>query len=67
MPKTWCYCTLGHARKLFSQVFGPQIQAELWETVKSGGKRCVVFVELKPSPKPVAKGWFGRKKEKKQL
>ena len=66
-PKAWCYCTLGHARKLFSQVFGPHIEAELWETIKSGGKRCVVFVELKPSPKPPAKKWFGRKKpEKKQ-
>lgn len=47
VPKTWCYCTLGHAKKLFSQVFGPRVEAELWETIKSGGKRCVIFVELK--------------------
>lgn len=47
ISQTWCYCTLGHVKKLFSQAFGPHIEAELWETVKSGGKRCVIFVELK--------------------
>ena len=57
---------MGHARKLFSQVFGPHIEVELWETIKSGGKRCVVFVELKPSPKPPAKKWFAPAKAQPQ-
>lgn len=46
LSKTWCYCTLGRAKKLFSQVFGPKVEVELWETIKSGGKRCVIFVDL---------------------
>ena len=46
LPKTWCYCTLGYAKKLFSQVFDEKIEVELLESVKTGGKRCAVKVTL---------------------
>ena len=44
VSKTWCLCTLGHVRSLFGQVLGREPEAELLETVKSGGSRCVIKV-----------------------
>ena len=44
VPRTWCLCTLGHVRSLFSQVLGREPEVELLETVKSGGERCVIKV-----------------------
>lgn len=44
ISRTWCLCTLGHVRGLFSQVLGREPEVELLETVKSGGERCVVKV-----------------------
>lgn len=46
ISKTWCLCTLGHAKSLFSAVFGKSVEAELLETVKSGGARCVIKVTI---------------------
>lgn len=44
LPEAWCYCTVGYAKKLFEQLVGQPVQAELLESVKTGGKRCAVRV-----------------------
>ena len=44
LPRAWCYCTVGYAKKLFQQVLEAPVQAELLESVKTGGKRCAVRV-----------------------
>lgn len=46
ISRTWCLCTLGHVRSLFSQVLGREPEVELLETVKSGGERCVIKVMI---------------------
>jgi len=46
ISKTWCLCTLGHARELFSAVFDKPVQVQLLESVKTGGERCVIKVAL---------------------
>lgn len=45
LPKTWCYCTLGYAKSLFTKVFDKSVKVELIDTIKSGGNRCEVSVE----------------------
>ena len=44
ISKTWCYCTLGYAKALFEKVFECNVQAELLESIKTGGNRCVVRI-----------------------
>lgn len=44
ISRTWCLCTLGHAREMFSAVFGKPVEVQLLETVKTGGERCVIKV-----------------------
>lgn len=44
LSRTWCLCTLGFAQSLFEKVFGCKIKAELIESIKTGGKRCVVKI-----------------------
>ncbi len=46
ISRTWCLCTLGYAKDLFSQVFGKDVEAQLLESVKTGGQRCVVKVTI---------------------
>lgn len=46
ISRTWCLCTLGHVKNLFHQVLGREIEAELLETVKTGGERCVIQIIL---------------------
>lgn len=41
---TWCYCTLGNAECIFKQVFKKEIQVRLLESIKTGGRRCVIEV-----------------------
>lgn len=44
LPEAWCYCTVGYAKKLFGHLLEVPVQAELLESVKTGGKRCAVRV-----------------------
>lgn len=44
LPEAWCYCTVGYAKRLFGQLLGEAVQAELLESIKTGGKRCAVRV-----------------------
>lgn len=44
LPEAWCYCTIGYAKKLFEQALDTPVQAQLLETIKTGGKRCAVRV-----------------------
>lgn len=44
LPEAWCYCTIGYTKKLFEQVLEEPVQAQLLESVKTGGKRCAVRV-----------------------
>lgn len=46
ISKTWCLCTLGHVRGLFRQVLGREVEAELLESIKTGGGRCVIKVKI---------------------
>lgn len=50
VPKTvtrsWCYCTLGNARGIFEEVFKKEVNVALLESIKTGGKRCVIEVEF---------------------
>jgi hypothetical protein len=44
VPRTWCLCSLGYAKNLFSYAFSREVQAELVESVKTGGKKCVMRI-----------------------
>lgn len=44
LPEAWCYCTVGYAKRLFGQLLEAPVQAELMESIKTGGKRCAVRV-----------------------
>lgn len=45
LSKTWCYCTLGNAEGIFTELFGKTVKVELMESIKSGGSRCAIRVE----------------------
>ena len=44
VPKAWCYCSLGYAKKLFSYAFSRDVRVELLESVKTGGAKCVMKI-----------------------
>ncbi|WP_167959181.1 DUF6144 family protein [Anaerosporobacter faecicola] len=44
VSKTWCYCTVGYAKSLFTQVFGENVEVSLEESIKNGDTRCAVRV-----------------------
>ncbi len=44
LPRTWCLCTLGYTERMFSYAFDRPMRAELLESVKTGGRRCVLRV-----------------------
>lgn len=47
LPQVWCYCTLGNAEGIFKQVFRREdLKLTLKESIKTGGKRCVIEIEL---------------------
>jgi hypothetical protein len=47
LPKAWCYCTLGNAEGIFKEVFRREdLKLTLTESIKTGGKRCVIEIEL---------------------
>lgn len=45
LSKTWCYCTLGNARGIFSEVFKKDVKVTLCESIKTGAERCAIEVE----------------------
>ena len=49
ISKTWCLCTLGHVKGLFYQVLDREVEAELVETIKTGGARCAVKLKIERS------------------
>jgi len=42
--QTWCLCALGYAERLFDCALGCKTRAELLESVKTGGGKCVIRV-----------------------
>lgn len=45
VTKTWCYCTLGNAEGIFTEVFKKDVKVTLLESIKSGADKCVIEVE----------------------
>lgn len=45
LSKTWCYCTLGNAEGIFSEVFKKDVKVTLLESIKTGADKCVIEVE----------------------
>lgn len=45
LSKTWCYCTLGNAEGIFSNVFKTDVKVTLLESIKTGADKCVIEVE----------------------
>ena len=37
-----CYCTLGHEKAMWGELFGREIDAEIVESFQRGGKDCVI-------------------------
>lgn len=46
VPRAWCYCTLGNSEDTFSYAFGRELHGNLIESVKTGGSRCTIEIEL---------------------
>ncbi len=44
ISKTWCYCTLGYAKKMFEHILDRCVEVELLESVKTGGSKCVIKI-----------------------
>lgn len=42
---TWCYCTLGNAEKIFSEVFKKEVQVTLLQSIKTGADKCVIEIQ----------------------
>lgn len=47
LPQTWCLCSLGYVKKLFSGVLRDDADIRLVESVKLGGSRCVISMKIK--------------------
>lgn len=45
LSKTWCYCTVGNAEGIFSEVFRKDVKVTLLESIKTGADKCVIEVE----------------------
>lgn len=46
LSKTWCYCTVGYTRNMFENVLDRKVEVELIESVKMGGKECMIKMNL---------------------
>ncbi len=44
-----CYCSEGFAEKVFSEVSGSPVRAQVTESILRGQKSCKYLIELKPS------------------
>lgn len=45
LSKTWCYCTLGYAKKMFEYVLGSEVNVNLLKSIKTGGEKCLMVIE----------------------
>ena len=45
LSETWCYCTLGNAEGIFSEVFKKDVKVTLLKSIKTGADKCVIEVE----------------------
>lgn len=43
---TFCECSVGYVREMFTQITGKPVQVELLESLKRGGKRCRFKISL---------------------
>ena len=41
-----CYCTLGHEKALWGELFGRKIEAEIIESFQRGGSDCVIKLHI---------------------
>ena len=41
-----CYCTLGHEKAMWGEVFGRPVDAEIIESFQRGGRDCVIKLHL---------------------
>lgn len=46
VSKSWCYCSLGYAKKAFEYILDRSVEVELIESVKTGGKECRIKIFL---------------------
>lgn len=44
LPALWCACSLGYAGRLFAQVMGRDVQAQLLSSVLTGGDTCRIRI-----------------------
>lgn len=42
--KTWCYCTVGYSKQIFEYTFDCEVDIELLESIKTGGKQCLMKI-----------------------
>jgi hypothetical protein len=45
ISKTFCYCSLGYAKKMFEYALGHKVNVELLESIKTGGSKCLMRIE----------------------
>jgi hypothetical protein len=43
---TYCECSVGYVREMFTEIVGKPVQVELTESLKRGGKRCRFKIDL---------------------
>lgn len=48
LPRAWCECTVGFNRRMFGELLGRPVEAELLESVKLGDKQCLIRVTPTP-------------------
>jgi len=41
---SWCDCTLGYTKRMFSNVLSRGVAVSLVESVKTGGKQCIIRI-----------------------
>ena len=46
LPRAWCDCTVGYPKRMFEDVFGRPVEAELLSSVKQGGDACRIRITL---------------------
>ncbi|MDD4296390.1 MAG: DUF6144 family protein [Eubacteriales bacterium] len=44
VTKSWCICTIGYTKRLFSYALSREIDVELLESVKTGGTKCLMKI-----------------------
>ncbi len=44
ISKAWCYCTLGYTKKMFEAILERPVEALLLDSVKMGGKHCIIKI-----------------------